>query len=717
MQLGNLDLLWLLILVPVGFGLGIVRRNRKERLLRAFADEMVLPALTVPQLERRKRDFRYAILLAILLGSIALCLLRPQWGFTWKEGTRRGVDIVFAVDVSDSMLAADVSPSRIERVRRKITDMLHILRGDRVALVSFAGVAFIETPLTLDYRAFRMFVDLVNTDLVPVQGSNVELAIMKSMEALGIKPENTTPPAHDSAILLFSDGEQLDGDVEKAISLAKANRVRIFTLGVGTPEGAPISMPSGYKKDPQGKVVITKMRPELLEKIAVETGGLFVQSVSSSKDLDAIYAQGIRRLLSTAELKGGAQKRWHEYFQLPLLLGVLLFLFGPWVDLAARLRRRSADSAGGSSVPVIPVAAGILVCLLLAAADPANAADPERLGAEAKRAFDGGNFDEALKRFEEAGGISTEDFRFVMGNGASYYRLNKFEEAQAKFAEAASRAKDNVDKAAALYNEANSLVQQGHYADAIKTYDESLTLNPSDQEAKDNRAYAKRLLEEQKQQQSNNKQDQQNKEKSDSNKDQKQESQSEKGDEQPEDQQKEKNSSNQQQQSSEPSEQEQKPDDTNKEDRGSGQSSSSAEPSPQPTTGGTGSSDDSSQANGSGEQQSSQPSSAPSDEATAQPSPQPSHEGRNSSNGPRADENKQTSEQSKASDASLGADEKGEQQPSASEASSDEATGNEELDSLLKGVEEKEGSRAQYRELKAKQELRALRQRLPERDW
>src|SRR5262249_14643783 len=146
---------------------------------------------------------------------LALALIRPQFGYREITETRSGIDLVFAIDVSKSMLAKDLSPSRLERVRYLIIDLLEALHGDRIALVTFAGVSFLESPLTYDYGTFRLFLDDLAPDLIPVPGTNLESAINESLKALGEKKHR------DGAIVLLTDGEAFSGDLDAAIDAAK----------------------------------------------------------------------------------------------------------------------------------------------------------------------------------------------------------------------------------------------------------------------------------------------------------------------------------------------------------------------------------------------------------------------------------------------------------------------------------------------------------------
>ncbi len=493
MRLENLDLYWwLLCSVPLLFLLGRRAQQRSAKELCSFADLMLLPQLSsnYPQLmAARRREVFFSTLLVFFL---VLAILQPQWGFTWKESSKHGLDIVIALDDSESMLAQDVKPSRLVRARRKILDMLPRLKGDRVGLVLFAGTAFLQVPLTFDYGVLKLFLDALSPDLMPIKGTNIEMAVQEGVRALErgqqSSQDGARPSNRDRILLIITDGEDFEGDMTKAAALAKENGVRILIMGVGTAEGAPILTPSGYKQDKSGSIVITKLKEDALKKLALDTGGVYVESLVSDKDTNALYESGIQPRTNTSTLKWGRAKRWNEYFQLPLVLALLLLL-------VPALRQNRL----GFKV--------LLLCSLSLFHSLAWADSPESLGAQAKAAYESGDFTKALQTFKQAQKAQENDYRFSIGQGSSYYRLKDFTSAQSHFSKAEAITQDPNIKAQALYNQGNSLVQLGKLEDAIHSYEKSLKLAPNDQETKDNLEFAKRLLK-QKQEQENKQQNQ-----------------------------------------------------------------------------------------------------------------------------------------------------------------------------------------------------------------
>ncbi len=311
-RIGNPDALWLLWLVPALLAFYVYVFRAKTRLLERFASRELLARLTSGV--SRPRQVAKAALVLAGLAALVVALAEPKFGFTWEEVKREGVDIVVALDVSDSMLVEDAESggrlSRLERAKREITDLLRLLEGDRVALVAFAGVAFVECPLTLDYGAAEIFLDSIDTDLIPVKGTDLGQAIRASLEAF----EGATHPSR--AIILITDGEDHDGQALAAAAEAKAQGVRIFTIGIGRDEGAPIPAPGGgFRRDRRGEMVLSRLDETALQKIALETGGSYVRSVTGDVDLEQIYSQGIKATLEDRELGSKRRQRWEERFQ------------------------------------------------------------------------------------------------------------------------------------------------------------------------------------------------------------------------------------------------------------------------------------------------------------------------------------------------------------------------------------------------------------------
>jgi Ca-activated chloride channel family protein len=258
---------------------------------------------------------------------VALC--RPQYGFQWEEVKRKGVDILVAMDVSSSMLAKDVDPNRLERARREVIDLLALLQGDRIGLIAFAGIPYLQCPLTLDYGAMELFMNYLDTDLIPVPGTAIADAIRLATDVFQKRQSKT------KALILITDGEDHGGDPVAAAKEAKRSGVKIFTIGIGKEGGAPIPAASGggFRKDQQGNLILTKLDEKTLKEVALETDGAYVRSVTGDLDLEKIYLQEIRQGMEHVELKSSRRKRWEERFQWPLGFAMLFLFLEPFIPV------------------------------------------------------------------------------------------------------------------------------------------------------------------------------------------------------------------------------------------------------------------------------------------------------------------------------------------------------------------------------------------------
>lgn len=318
MRFENLSYLLLLWIIPALIIFYIYVFTRKSKLISQFCSDKILSKL-IPDISKTKQRLK-ATLLIISVFFIVLSLSRPQWGFQWEDIKREGVDILIALDVSESMLAEDIKPNRLERAKRKIRDLLKLLDGDRIGLIAFAGTSFLECPLTLDYGAVEIFLDYLDTELIPLKGTAIGHAIDTAIESFESKDKKS------KSLILITDGEDHEGNPIEMAKRAHKEGIKIFTIGVGSSEGAPIPTKDGsggFKKDNQGNLVLSKPDEEILRKIALETGGFYVRSVSNDLDLETIYKEGIKKM-EKKELQSSRRKRWEERFQ--WFLGIAIFL-------------------------------------------------------------------------------------------------------------------------------------------------------------------------------------------------------------------------------------------------------------------------------------------------------------------------------------------------------------------------------------------------------
>lgn len=317
MKFTNPQYLFLLLLLPAMALLALYGAARKRADLNRFVGETIRPRVVLGFSSLKYRSKIVTFLAATLF--LLLCLPGPRWGFHWEEIKRRGVDIVVALDTSYSMLSRDVKPSRLERAKREVYDLVNMLRGDRIGLVVFSGGAFLQCPLTLDYGACMMLLDYADTTVVSQKGTNLAEAIRKSVDAFDDLKRSS------KAIILISDGGNLVGDPMTAAREAKKKGIKIFAIGIGRKdEPVPIPLPEGGLKYSEGKMVTTRLEDKVLREIALTTGGAYVRSVTGDLDLEKIYYEDIHKKLEKRQLESTRRKRWEERFQWPLLLAAAL---------------------------------------------------------------------------------------------------------------------------------------------------------------------------------------------------------------------------------------------------------------------------------------------------------------------------------------------------------------------------------------------------------
>ena len=311
--------MWIIVALA---GFYLWSSKKRKATMERFAKKNLIADLTSSLDKRNQRVKIILMILAVFL--IVLSFLRPQWGFHWQEIKRKGLDIIIAVDTSKSMLATDVKPNRLERTKLALKDFTRHLKGDRVGLIAFTGEAFLQCPLTVDYGGFLLSVNSLNVNIIPRGGTSISKAIKEAMRSYegGLKKYKV--------LILISDGEDHESNPEKAAEEAKKEGVKIFCIGIGTPQGELITLTDEkgnktFLKDRQGNVVKSRLDETTLQKIALATGGSYVRSGATEFGLDLIYKEKLSKM-EKRELESKLARQFEERFQIPLVLAFLLLL-------------------------------------------------------------------------------------------------------------------------------------------------------------------------------------------------------------------------------------------------------------------------------------------------------------------------------------------------------------------------------------------------------
>jgi Ca-activated chloride channel family protein len=535
MNFANLHLLWLLLVIPPALLAFFWWTGRtRQRLLTQFIQTRLLPALTVGISARRQKIRVGCLVLAVV--CLILALARPQWGFDWQEMKQRGLDIVVAIDTSKSMLAEDIAPNRLARAKLAALELMQRARSDRLGLVAFAGSAFLQCPLTIDDAAFRQSVEALNVNIIPQGGTAIAQAIETALTAFK-EGDNY------KVLVLLTDGEDHDSRAAEAAEKAAKEGLRIFTVGIGTTEGELLRLKDAqgatdYVRDPQGNVVKSHLDEELLKKIALATeGGAYLQ-LRGPKAIDTLYDQVLARL-PKSEHQEKFVRQYHDRYHWPL--GVAIVLLSVEMLFPERKREpKTKPAATPSAQPALHTAATVLLLLLLPTALRGSPAS-------ALREYKAGQYDQALKEYEQLLKRKGEDPRLHFNAGAAAYRNQQFEEAAKQF-NATLAAPDLKLQGLAYYNEGNALYHLGErdpdpkkrkeaWEKAAQDYQSTAKLNPQDQDAKFNYEFVKRKLEELKQQQQQSQQDKSEQQKDEDKKQEQQNQQQQQQDQQKKDQQ------------------------------------------------------------------------------------------------------------------------------------------------------------------------------------
>ena len=312
---------YLLALLPIIVALFLFNLFLKRKRQAVFADLELFN-----QLAPEKSSFKPALKLGVLLLALAciiIALVNPKMGTKMETVKRQGIDIVFAVDISKSMLAEDVAPNRLEKTKQIVSQIINQLGNDRVGIVGYAGSAYPVLPMTTDYSIAKMYLQSMNTNMVSSQGTAFSDAIQLAVDFFDVKDTS-------KLIVLISDGEDHGDGVEDAVELAKEKGVRIITIGVGTEKGGPIPLRddkgtiASYKKDQEGQTVITKLYPEVLKKIADNTKSKYIVG-ATTKDVVEEIKKSLDKI-EKSEFESQQIADFESQYQWFLALGFLLLL-------------------------------------------------------------------------------------------------------------------------------------------------------------------------------------------------------------------------------------------------------------------------------------------------------------------------------------------------------------------------------------------------------
>jgi Ca-activated chloride channel family protein len=312
---------WLSALLPALLLFLFFQRWRKKGLQQYGKINLVTQL--IPDLSNSSHIVKF-ILLSLSYVFIILGFANPQIGTKQEKIKRQGIDVIIAMDVSNSMLSEDVKPNRLMRAKNFVSNFIDELHNDRLGIIVFAGRAYLQMPLTVDYSASRMYLKTINTNLIPTQGTNIAEAVELARKSF---VEGDTKY---KALIIISDGEDNEGGTEEAIAEAVKEGIKIFTLGVGTENGGPIPQGTDYKRDEEGNIVLSKMNSDMLRDIATKGNGKYFRLGSGKDEIAAIFKELGR--LGTKEFEEMVFTDFDDQFQWCLTIAALLLLIEWWIS-------------------------------------------------------------------------------------------------------------------------------------------------------------------------------------------------------------------------------------------------------------------------------------------------------------------------------------------------------------------------------------------------
>lgn len=443
----------------------------KARTLRRLGDPDLLRGLSDPSAPRRQR--LKAVLSLAALALLVLAAAGPRWGRSYQRVRRRGVDVVIAVDVSASMLAQDVLPDRLTQAKRELGLLIDSLEEDRVGLVAFAGAAFLQCPLTLDHAAAGSLLELVGPDLVPRPGTDLAAALETSLAAF--------PPAdaRHKAVILLTDGEDHSGRLDAAVKRAEEEGARIFPVGFGSPSGEviPVRDENGnmtdYKKDKNGKTVVSKLDEAALQNMASRTGGTYRRASDGEVDLEGLQNDVGRMEKKTLEDRVADRTRNRAALPLAAALAIAFLEFlwperrGHFKELWGRWAKRSAA-----------------ILLLAPAFPPGGHAMGRKPDGEPR----------AVRYWRERAEKDPRDAASRWNLGQAMFQNGDAAGAASAFEESGKMFPDPVRRSQAAYNAGTALAKSGKSEEALERFKESMRLAPDDADAKHNYELVRRQM-------------------------------------------------------------------------------------------------------------------------------------------------------------------------------------------------------------------------------
>ena len=318
-RFAHIEYLWLLLLIPAFVAGYIAMLQRKKRQLKEFGDPELLEEL-MPNVSRVRPAVKFGLVM-LALTLLIIAVARPQYGQKEKTVKRQGIEVMIALDISNSMLAEDVAPNRLDRAKQMLSKLIDNMVDDKVGLIFFAGEAYVQLPITCDYVSAKMFLNTITPDLIKTQGTAIGDAIMTCVRSFGEEEKGVS-----RAIVLITDGENHEDDALAAAKAATEKGIKVFVAGIGKPDGSPIPIPgtNNFRKDRTGNVVVSKLNEDMCREIAQAGQGIYVRCDNTNTATRAIQKELDE--LAKSEIDTKVYADYNEQYQGFVLLALLILI-------------------------------------------------------------------------------------------------------------------------------------------------------------------------------------------------------------------------------------------------------------------------------------------------------------------------------------------------------------------------------------------------------
>ena len=486
-RFANIELLWLLLAIPVMIAGHIIISRRKRRQAREFGDPELVATL-MPNAQPARVHLKFSILM-LALACLIIAAARPQYGQSERVEKRQGIEVMIALDISNSMLAEDVAPSRLDRAKQMLSKLIDNMQDDKVGLVVFAGDAFTQLPITADYVSAKMFLQHITPALIQTQGTAIGAAINTSIRGFGGDEGKAS-----RAIILITDGENHEKGAVEAAQKAAELGMHVYVIGIGKPEGSPIPIAGTgeFRKDRQGNVVITHLNEDMCRDIAKAGKGFYTRCDNTNTAYRALEQELDK--LAKQEIETTTFTDYNEQYQSFAILALLLLV----VEFFIFPRKNKVVTRWN----IFRTPATVALLLLLSLPTFAQKEAPDiRKG---NRQFNDSNYVDAELHFKRALEKNDQSVPANYNIGCAYVREGKFQEAAeafeqtAKLIDPATQPEQAADN---YHNLGNSYFCMQQFDKAIEAYKQSLRLRPKDDNTRYNLVKAMQMKQQQEQQQ------------------------------------------------------------------------------------------------------------------------------------------------------------------------------------------------------------------------